>query len=39
MENCSILSHTVNYVQYDGSPKDFYNLSNNVIDQKSQENI
>ena len=35
MEQWSILSNIVNYVQYDRAPKDFYNLDVKAIDQKN----
>ena len=34
MEQWSILSNVVNYVQYDMNPKEFYNLDAKAIDQK-----
>ena len=34
MEQWSILSDVVNYVQYDRNPRDFNNLDHKVIDQK-----
>ena len=36
MEQWSRLSHVVNYVQYNGHPRNFYNLDVQMIDQKSQ---
>ena len=35
MEQWSILSNVVNYVQYDGNPKDFYDLDIEAIDHKN----
>ena len=32
MEQWSILSNVVNYVQYDRNPGDFYNFDSKVID-------
>ena len=34
MEQWSLLSNIVNYVQCDKNPRDFYNLDVNMIDQK-----
>ena len=34
MEQWSILSNVVNYIQYDSHPKNFYNLDIKTIDQK-----
>ena len=39
MEQWSILSNVVNYVQYDRNPRDFYNLDIKVIDQKYHRKI
>ena len=35
MEQWSILSKVVNYVQYDRNPENFYDLGIKAIDQKS----
>ena len=39
MEQWSILSKIVNYVQYDRNPKNFYDLEIKVIDQKNHRKI
>ena len=39
MEQWSILSNVVNYVQYDRHPKKFYNLNIKGIDQKNLKRI
>ena len=39
MEQWSILSNMVNYIQYDRHPKNFYNLDIKAIDQKRHKNI
>ena len=39
MEMWSIPSNAVNFVQYDRSPRDFYNLDVKAIDQKYHRNI
>ena len=39
MEQWSILSNIVNYVQYDRNPRDIYNLDVNFIDQKNYQKI
>ena len=39
MEQWSILSNVVNYVQYDRHPKNFHNLDVRAIDQKSHKKI
>ena len=39
MEQWSILSYMVNYIQYDRHPKSFYNLDMKAIDQKSHKKI
>ena len=39
MEQWSILSNIVNYVQYDRNPKNFYNLNVKAIDQKNYRKI
>ena len=39
MEQWSILSNVVNYVQYDRNPRDFYNLNAKVIDQNNHRKI
>ena len=39
MEQWSLLSNIVNYVQYDRKPSDFYNLDVKVIDQKNHRKI
>ena len=39
MEQWSILSNVVNYVQYDRNAKDFYDLDIKVIDQKNHRKI
>ena len=39
MEQWSILSNVVNYVQYNRNPKDFYNLDVMVIDQKNHRKL
>ena len=39
MEQLSVLSNVVNYIQYDKSPRDFYNLDIKVIDQKNHSKI
>ena len=38
-EHWSVLSNIVNYVQYDRSPRNFYNLDIKIIDQKSHKKI
>ena len=35
MEQWSILSNIVNYVQYDGHPRNYYDLDIKAIEQKS----
>ena len=35
MEQWSILSHVVNYVQYNRHPRNFYDLDIKTVDQKS----
>ena len=39
MEQWSILSNMVNYVQYDKHPKNFHNLDINPVDQKDHKKI
>ena len=39
IEQWSILSNLVNYVQYDRSPTNFYDLDIKAIDQKSQRKM
>ena len=39
MEQWSILSNIVNYVQYDRHPRNFNDLDIKTIDQKNQEKI
>ena len=39
MEQWSILSNAVNYVQYNRNHRDFYNLDVKVIDQKNNRKI
>ena len=39
MEQWSILSNVVNYVQYDMIPRDFYNLDVKTIDDKCHRKI
>ena len=39
MEDWSILSNVVNYVQYNRHPKNFYNLDIKVVDQKGHKKI
>ena len=39
MEQWSLLSNNVNYVQYDIDPRDFYNLEVKAIDQKYHRKI
>ena len=39
MEQWSILSNIVNYVQYDRNPRGFYNLDIKAMDQKSHKKI
>ena len=39
MEQWSILSNVVNYVQYDRHPKNFYDLDVKTIDHKSHKKI
>ena len=39
MEQWSICSNIVNYVQYDGHPRNFYDLDIKTIDQKSHRKI
>ena len=39
MEQWSILSNVVNYVQYHRNPRDFYNLDIKVIDQRNHRKI
>ena len=39
MEQWSILSNVVNYVQHNRDPKDFYDLEVNTIDQKNNRKI
>ena len=39
MEQWSILSNVVNYVQYDRNPRDFYNLDVQAIDQKNHRKL
>ena len=39
MEQWSILSNVVDYVQYDRNPRDFYNLDIKTIDQKNHRKI
>ena len=39
MEQWSILSNVVNYVQYDRNPRDFYNLNVKAINQKIHSKI
>ena len=39
MEQWSVLSNVVNYVQYDRDPIDFYNLDVKVIDEKDHKKI
>ena len=39
MEQCSIISNVINYVQYDRNPTDFYNLDVKAIDQKNHRKI
>ena len=39
MEQWSILSNVVIYVQYDRNPRDFYNLDIKVIDQENYRKI
>ena len=37
MEQWSILSNVVNYIQHDGHPKKFYNLNIKAVNQKNQK--
>ena len=37
MEQCSILSNTVNYIQYDKHPKNFHNLNIRAVNKKKQK--
>ena len=39
MEQWSILSNVVNCVQYDRYPRNFYDLDDKTIDQKSHRKI
>ena len=39
MEQWSILSNVANYVQYDRSPWNFYNLDVKALDQKNHREI
>ena len=39
MEQWSILSNIVNYIQYDRHPKNFYDLVIKAVDQKSHKQI
>ena len=39
MEQWLILNNTVNCVQYNSNPKDFYNLDIKAIDQKNHRKI
>ena len=39
MEQWSILSNVVTYVQFDGHPRNFYDLEVKTIDQKSHREI
>ena len=39
MEQLSILSNIVNYVQYDRNPRDYYNLEVKVLEQKNHRKI
>ena len=39
MEQWSILSNVVNYVQYDRNPKNFYDLDIKDIDEKSHRKM
>ena len=39
MEQWSILTNVVNYVQYDRSPRDFYFLDVQALDQKNHRKI
>ena len=39
MEQWSIFSNMVNYIQYDRHPKNMYNLDIKTIDQKSHKKI
>ena len=39
MEQRSILSYIVNYVQYDRNPRDLYNLEVKVTEQKNHRKI
>ena len=39
MEQWSVLSHIVYYVQYDRHPRIFFNLDVKIIDQKSHRKI
>ena len=39
MEQWSILSNIVKYVQYDRNPENFYDLDVKALDQKNHRNI
>ena len=39
MEQWTIFSNVVNYVQYDRNPREFYNLDVKAIDQKNHQKI
>ena len=39
MEQWSLLSNMINYIQYDRHPKNFYNLDIKAIDQKNHRKI
>ena len=39
MEQWSILSNMINYIQYNRHPRKFYNLDIKTIDQKSHKKI
>ena len=39
MEQWSILSNVVNYIQYDRHPKNYYTLDNRAVEQKSYKKI
>ena len=39
MEQWSILSNVVNYVQYDRNPKNFYDLYIKALDQKNHRKM
>ena len=39
MEQLSVLSNMVNYVQYNGDPKNSYDLDIKTVDQKSNKKI